>query len=544
MKRIIARSLVIIAACIAPGHGASGEELSTRVFPSEDEVRQALELDIITYEQYDRLMDIIQTGIAPTDWYLLNEIPNLLYVDSATHSAATALVDEQRDSFQRSPSALHGEWSLRVASELDEDSRSRYRSRVALSFGEHWSGSLRLHREYTGRERFVGRDIEYRSGEGLIRRLTLGTFSRRFGLGTVVGYPGKRLSYSSHVNAESFICPDYGGFNGIALEMATRRWTIEGMTTLIRNDQFRMETAALMAGRPVGRLRPAVMLATHRVTNRLTRSESNHWKGALHLDYRYRSGRIRGELTGQFGQHQDFAAVAEGQHKFLNAGLSFSGWMYGERFEALTTGSRSASISRQVTQAETGLCYSDRRAGQRGVMLKTIGSFSAKWLLTAAFERAGYSRDTSLTEILGGLECRYTPGLAFRADYQYKNRTKLDAAESADYSEHCLRAESRFETGGLNARAYIARTFSDRQADYWSLFCRATVRFRNGMEVRAWSDLGRMTGTGIHYWYGFVQQTQQLFENVYVSTKFMHRYNHDSSQQHISIIELELTAGI
>ena len=544
MKRIVVRSLVIIAIVITPGLGASGEELSTRVFPSEDEIRRAFELEIFSYEQYERLLEISQRGVTTNDWYLFNEIPNLLVVDSIPGNLDTDLSREQRKSFQASRPALRGELSVRSAHEMDEDPRSRYRTRLTLQLGENWFGTMRLNREFTGRERFVERTIEYRSKVGMIRHVTAGSFSRRFGLGTVIGHPGKRLSHSRKPDVESFLYPDYGGFNGLAFELQQKMWTVEGLGSVTRDDNHRIETLGLLVSRRTGPLQSSIITALTNLTNRLRRMTSHDIKSAINLSYQYERGKVTAELGSQFKRSTAIALVLEGRHRFSRTELAFAGWTYGKEYCAITSGSRSAGISRQFTMEDVDYCFSDRRAGQRGAILRTVVQFGSAWQLVSALEQAGVSVDTSLTEFLGGLRYQLYPRASIRGDYQYKNRRRSGGSSGSNYFEHRFRLESRFETGGLDGRTYIARSRGDRHGNYWSFFCRLTVQMADGAIIRVWSDMARIKDSQIDYWYGFVQYGQRLFENVSIGAKFMHRYNRHASRKHETDIGLELTAAL
>lgn len=80
------------------GELCPAQELSTVVFPSEDEILEALRAGEIDYYQYQILMELSQYGIDADDLYLLDEIPNLWHIGDV-RGDTVSLESEQQAMF-------------------------------------------------------------------------------------------------------------------------------------------------------------------------------------------------------------------------------------------------------------------------------------------------------------------------------------------------------------------------------------------------------------------------------------------------------------
>lgn len=214
----------------------SGQELSTIVLPSEDEAREAMENGEITFQQYLLLCEIILHGIDSSSLYLLDEIPNLVYLRKSDSSLTDPLEQEQQAGFRTRTSVarsgsgrVRGRLGYRFYQRLEEDEQSWYRSFADLVVADRYRVRFRINREKSGRERVVSRSVSYVSRSGPLRRLTLGSFTTRLGLGTLFGHAGKRLDFSRAIDNESLLYPDYGGYNGLLIKTVSGQLAVEGL---------------------------------------------------------------------------------------------------------------------------------------------------------------------------------------------------------------------------------------------------------------------------------------------------------------------------
>ena len=136
----------------------SGQTLSTEVFSSEDELYEAFLLGDLSYHEYLELRELIVHGVGYHNRYLLDEIPNLIYIDTSVAESITPLKIEQKAGFVDQPSQAtdHGLiLTYRYFRGLEDQARSGYRLGTKFDLNRHWRGSARIHREYSQRERVV-----------------------------------------------------------------------------------------------------------------------------------------------------------------------------------------------------------------------------------------------------------------------------------------------------------------------------------------------------------------------------------------------------
>ena len=164
-------------------------ELSKEVFPSEDELLEALNEGAIDYDLYRALREIAQHGIDSGNVYLLDLVPNLSYFRRTAGSLQNENEEIQKRPFVRDPGTARptGTIQYRYQERLGDEEGSLYRLRGRYRFGKALFLSFGVNRELSGRERFVGRRLEYRPSHNALRRVVWGTYSCRFGLGTVLG---------------------------------------------------------------------------------------------------------------------------------------------------------------------------------------------------------------------------------------------------------------------------------------------------------------------------------------------------------------------
>ena len=203
----------ILLALLLLAGSVTGQTLSDIVLPSEEEVLEAFYNGDITYEQLVVLREVIATGIDSTTLYLLDEIPNLLYVagqetlPDQTELEQSLLVEENRPP-PRTARDLSIDWRHRFSQELDDEERCWYRDRLDLRWRTEWRLRTQMERTQSGRERVTYRTLLYRPQRRFVKRLELGSYSTRIGLGTAFGYRGKLLDYARELNRESLAYPD------------------------------------------------------------------------------------------------------------------------------------------------------------------------------------------------------------------------------------------------------------------------------------------------------------------------------------------------
>ncbi|MEW5993526.1 MAG: hypothetical protein AB1744_03925, partial [Candidatus Zixiibacteriota bacterium] len=352
------------------------QELSTEVYPSEDELLEALRLGEITIRQYLILQEIITQGIDSTNQHLLDEIPNLSFFPTTPKSLTSTLEKEQQTSFQAPPTEARpaaASVSYQYYEELESERRSQYRITYRLSPIRDLEAELKVHREFSGRERIVGRRVSYRTPGRALREVVIGNVTRRFGAGTIVGYRGKLVDFADELGGESLLFPDYGGNNGAYVQAEFGAVEIQGLGSLVRDANHSLLTAGTIVSFPRTRLSPQVIVSLNRLRNRRTGENLYDVKYGWYSRCNYRDSYVSWELSGQAGERPSLGAlVVEGRHLFDGAEVRYAGWIYSDDYLDLSGGSKAGNLSRTERIDKVDFSYSNRRSGQEGGLVKSI----------------------------------------------------------------------------------------------------------------------------------------------------------------------------
>ncbi len=525
-------------------------ELSTTVYPSEDELLEALRLGEIDAAQYVILQEVIFRGVDSTNSHLLDEIPNLSFFLPDPKSLGTDLENEQASGFSKLPlkgSQRAGELRYQYHQEMGHEERARYRASGRIPLNNHFETAFKFHREFSGQERCVSRQLAYMNAKGNLNEVRLGSFSRRLGLGTIFGYRGKLLEFSDRLDEESFLFPDFGGYNGAYGRVKFNRLEIEVLSSINRDTNHTLASGGGMVSLKMSSFRPAVIIGWNRLKNRYTGHHLDDIKYGLNSLYRYRDGYLSFELCAQSGERSSWGGfITEGRHHFGLAEIKYAGWMYSDDYLDLTGGSKAGNLRHTATLDKVDFDYSDKRSGQEGGMLKSIVLLSEKLEMVNSLVHAGRCKDTSDFQFLSGLVKKLNRRLEVRLDYLNKAKRRIDAGKRRDDVNQRTRLETRIKADNLSARSYIAYNTQSGRRDYVSFFVNLRYRSPKVGAIEVWSNLARfdLGKTIIDYWYMYLKSKQQVFGNLTATVKLSHRYDRSSTQRHRTVVSLEVNAGL
>ena len=521
---------------------ASGQELSTDVYPSEDELLEALIAGDIDYDEYIILLDLIQHGIDSTNLYLLDLIPSLFTAEDTT--ASVNLESDQLELFASAKSPKRSRIRYSYYRTIDSKEQFRYRvdSRTAIS--DNWLGKFAVRKDLSGRERFVERALIFRQRHGLVRKFEFGSVIARHGLGSVVGYRGKILDFSDELDGESILFPDNGGFNGIAAEIQPQHWRIKGLASYTRDSAIRLATCAATVERADGQLRPYLTIGANQMRNRSTGNNLDDLKFAAGFSATYHSGNAAVEYCVQpDAGRESQAVIAEGVQKLAGTKLTYAGWMYGDDFVDLSSGSKGADIRTLTDIPELEFEIHSKRPGQRGMQVKAKTALTRDTRLVGAIILARRNADSINVQWLGGLEQDLAQDWSVRVDYLQTDKERDNADSENDRITRRLRAETRLTTDKLKARTYLAFSSTSSYGDYVSLFANAKLKLNDLMRAELWSNLSRISKGTVEYWYLYVRLSQQVLSGCTFSVKLNHRYDRRASINHSNAVLLELEAA-
>ncbi len=537
-RRALAAAIMLIMASVSPSFS---EGPSVTVYPSEDELLEALRLGEIDYPQYLILQDIIVHGIDSASIHLFDEIPNLSFFMMHPKSLTTSLEKEQKTGFSRPvPTSGRpvGTLVYKYHQELQQEARTQYRGSGRFCLNDHFEVAFKLHREYSGRERFVGRQLIYKDSRGPLRELVLGNFSRRLAAGTILGYRGKLLGSSDRLDAESLLFPDYGGYNGLYTRVKFDCTETETLASVSRDRDHTLISAGGMFSLTKSPFRPGVIMAVSRLKNRGTGKRLYDVKYGLSGWYRYGDSYVSLEMCRRVSQQSLWGGVVvEGRHRFRGAEVRFAGWGYADDYIDLTGGSKAANLHRAATLEPVDFSYSEKRSGQAGAMLKSIVLLAGNIEVINSILYAGRNTDTANVEFLFGIVKKHNRGCEIRLDYL--NKARKHAHGEVDQR---MRFETRILTGNLSAKCYIAYNTKSSRCDYASVFVNVRYRSSKVGSIEMWSNLARfdLRDAVIDYWYAYVKNEQRLSAGVTTAMKLSHSYSRSEDNRTVILLELEV----
>ncbi|UCD65110.1 MAG: hypothetical protein JSW34_06690 [Candidatus Zixiibacteriota bacterium] len=545
--RTVALSAVVLVVLLGGG-APHAQELSTDIFPSEDEIYQALCSGDITYQQYLILQELLATGIDSSNAHLLDQIPNLNFFYPEPDSLASELEREQTAAFsRRHPQSalarnLSGSLSHRYYQYLEEGGDARYRSSLRLNYGRNLQMKLDVRREYTGYERITSRSLNYRSREGLIRQLYFGSYSMRLGLGTIYGYRGKLLSYAHSIDSESFLYPDYGGYNGAAARLSGANWNLQVLSSFNRDDDFRLTSTGVMFQLTALALSPAIIVGFNRLANRQTATIVNDVKYGLSLKRESQSGYDALETSWQAGERSSFGAgILEGRQRFRWADLKYAGWLYSDQYIDLTGGSKTAAIYRKDTLDTAAFDYSTRRAGQHGGLLKSGVTIHRSIQLSGSILYASLNADTTNLEWLTELTRKqgdFTLGL----EHLSRRKRRCESEEKRKTIKRQTRLVGRWRREKFYFRTYIGYNSRTGEPDFLAFFVGLRYKSDSYGQLRLWSNLSQFDHRRgrIDYWYGYIENSFRTIAGVSLGIKLSHCYRRGAADRHRTTISFDL----
>ena len=507
-----------------------------------------MNLGEIDVSLYAALQEIYLHGIDSSRLHELDGLPFLVYSSgtgpgrySRLEMARTARFSLVSDSQE----TVSGYLRHKYYQYLDNDSRSKYRTSGLVEIDQHWSADFALQREYSGRERVVGRSVLYHNQSSFVRKLIVGNFSRRLGLGTVFGYRGKLLSLSERLDGESFLYPDYGGYNGLFVLGRRENVLMQGLLSHNRDMDHAQTSIGGMLTMNTGEISPGIITGMNRIHNRHTGATGDGMKLGGNLSFEYTSGYNAAEAVVQAGVASSFAFVDEGLYRSPHTEWRYAFWVYGEDFLDVSSGSKAGDLYRPSTVAEVDFDMSNRRRGQKGGLVKSTATLSKRWEMDNSLLVCAINDDSLNIEMLWGLTHAADRQWTLRLDFLGKQKKRRRLADSGDDTTQRPRFEATYDSRTLAVRSYVAYVHRTGLDDVLSLFATARVAGQFG-KCEIWTNIGRynLNEGRLDYLYGFISNELPLHKWLQAVVKLSHAYNRDATNQNLTVMSVELEAAL
>lgn len=153
---------------------------------------------------------------------------------------------------------------------------------------------------------------------------------------------------------------------------------------------------------------------------------------------------------------------------------------------------------------------------------------------------AGVSEDTTNVDILTGLTRRIDNRREISLDYLFRNRKRVTDLSRDITREHRIRIETKFKTGHVSLRNYIAYNKKTDDEDYFSLFTGLKMESSDLGNIELWSNSRFLNDGSLAYWYVFLKSEQQVNRRVSLTVKLGDRYTRDNEEKHQPYVSFEV----
>ena len=528
---------------------AIGADLSLMVLESEEEIINAYENGEISYSQMILLMEIKEGGITPDNFHLLDDIPNLSFFIRENPALKTELYSEQLSSFIEQPLSKSstknygGSIKYTFYQNIEDDPETRYHSNLKYNYNNRFSFDGRVRKDYSGAERITYRSFKYDANDGFINELIFGNFTKRFGLGTVIGHRGKLLGYSKQYNSESLLFPDYGGYNGVYTKTGNDNYIMQSLFSHNRDLDFSLSTYANMITRKHNKIQPSLIVGINRIKNRETGESYNDIKFALSSTYRYKNGYNTIEITSQNNQIKSLAAfITEGKHRFRQAEIKYAGWVYDDELIDLSIGSKYVYLPSEDTLDNVDFTYTGRRAGQKGMLFKTDIALDESMKLSSNILFASKNSDSLDVQHATILSKQISTNYHLSINHLSKFKKRVKNSATFETTKRQTTIELRYKNNNVYWRNSIGYSTETDKPDYVSLLTTFLLNLAGRDTFEIWLNIRKidLNRKQLEYWNGFVRFENLLANNLKMAFKLSQTYNKYSDKRYNTVISFEL----
>ncbi|MCP4703071.1 MAG: hypothetical protein GY865_00555 [candidate division Zixibacteria bacterium] len=524
-----------------------GRTIGSEIYPTEEELYEAYLIGQIDFQTYLNLREIFNGGIDSTNLYLIEEIPNIDYYWGVDSQIDSDLEKEQTKPFiidkeHISKNKISGSIRWKRYQKLDDSSLNKNIVYLRSQLSPNWSVKLNGVDEYTGFQECSFRSLNYKSSIGTIRKLVIGNFTARFGLGLNVGYRGKIFRDKHLSTEETILFPDYGGFNGLYAEGGPRKNRVKWLFHYDKNDSILVKTSAVNVNKKFGFYRVEGTFLGSVISNRLNNNEFRQYQLGLllgysgyDLDIAIEGALPKSNLEGSTKNSQ--AVVTEITYKKNEFSVKFSAWYYGQKYINLFGGARSGDLYRTIDFENIDLNYRDRRRNQRGFIIRTSTSLTERTTAEMSISIYGSSRYERFIEIQTSIGEIIAENSRLRLYYELFRKERFGEISN----NNTLKLEYNYKLPNYSIRSFLGYTSKNEDQKYLSFHFRSKLKNNFFKEIEFWVNFSRINieTSNIDYFYAYIREMIDLTKTVSLAIKYRYRYNRSFDKPEESTIYLE-----
>ncbi len=543
--KIIKFKIIFILFCLLAS-SVRGRTVDSDIYPTEEELFEAYLTGQIDYQTYLNLREIFESGVDSSEWYLLDEIPNIALFTGAERVQYTRLEREQTEPYitkgdNTGDGRLNGKARWNRYQKLNYIGNDKNRFFLDSRLSSNWSVKINGAEDYDGRRECSFRTFNYIKDTEAIRRLVIGNYTAKFGLGLSIGYRGKLLDKNDLSLEETIFYPEYGGFNGLYIEGGPSKNPIRWLFHYDQNETNRIRMTALSIEKKFARYKFEGTVLGSILSDRKTGNEYRHYQLGILCGYSNPEYDAALEIVlPKKVSIKNRAALFESFYRGVNFNLKLSVWSYGRDFLNFFGGGRSGDIYRTVALDEIDFDFRDRRNDQQGVLIKTRTPLTDISNIDMSFSLYGSSGNDRITEFGTSLGQSISDDSEFRLYYELIRKERVTGVTE----DNIFRTEYGLTKPGIFLRSYLGYRFDENRKRYLSHFFRA--RFKNNIfeELEIWLNFSRINleKVGIEYFYGYISEKIKIIGTVALSVKYIYRYNRNYADPGETTLYLETTA--
>jgi len=531
--------------------------ISTEIYETEEDLREGLELGLLTFDQYLELLDMIQSKLYPAS----EEADKLFFVPdvSSVDVSQIKLKDQDVDLNQKIGSFL---------ADGKKEGRPLFSGKLAWrlyeKFQEEGETESYLLCEITNRDRMIWRieaDQEVNSSEAVLSRgnlrvrkrfikfllpqysseVILGNFDKRIGLGLNVGYH-PLIGYTSTSDLKSedtFLYPALGRYNGIYGESELKSFSVLVFYSKNKREEIENRIGAFDLSFVIKNMQVGFCLSEGELKNIENKNVFKDDCKSLHFDLKLKPIKFSGEYALLSDQKSGLAFDLYSHRKPYS--FDFSWWRYEDDFIHPHGGGISNPDYETINLEDIDYQYRSRQAGERGVFFKSryriLDELSLNFSYNQWRERS-YLSDKMKFRVGAGY--KFSPSFSFTF---YQLWTDYDVEdEEIDRKTSSLNLFfSPHYNWDFNL---IANYRSTTNKDYGDLRLKIMTQALSPFDLVLWLKYNdpNFTHSSDGYLSFHIQEKVQFFDNYFVSAEYITKFYQDESKVDTKAVRVKMEA--
>jgi len=412
------------------------QTISSQFYENEEDLEEGFLTGDLTYTEYLELLDLLHEGVATSS----PQKDRLFFIPDLTQSEMEELLDSSGTRLSTEGSgpfySTAGSFFLpeilsQAKGRISLQSRQRFDQDYSYDFvltkfqvEKRFLFQFELQREGTSDPQVKKRSLEILN-LGYVKRMVLGSFDEKIGLGLNIGYH-PLLKVEDENNQSSFLYPISGRFNGVLIQSDFGFFQPELILSknkkgALSQDLWALNLSASFRGLDFGLLRSEGRL----------KNVSSFYDRNLSFYFKARKDKLT--LSSEYSILNNGATGWASVLIFRDepALVELSGWSYSKNYVHLFGAGPSNPDYTLITIDEIEYEYPSREKGEKGVMLKSNYRLSSRYSLNFSYSQWDASPYSSLKlRQKIGLKIILSEKLKTGLDYLYSNSDLEEGATS------------------------------------------------------------------------------------------------------------------